>query len=144
VVRVAQVGIALGLLGIVITLIGLFPGVIAIPPTPGFGVAQIFIVVIGFVTLISGTLMYVKFTFYAFKKHTLLQQIGIRLAYTGLTFATLAALADVLGFGSNVTLAGEDVLLGPLQLTGSMVNYGVSVLGVLIYAVTGHPELNGE
>ncbi len=142
--RVAQAGIALGLLGIVVTLIGLFPGVIAIPPTPGFGVMQILIVVVGFAMLITGALLYVKFTFYNYKKHTLLQQIGIRLAYTGLTFATLAALADVLGFGSNVRITGEDVLLGPLQMIGIMINYGVSVMGVIIYAVAGFPELDGE
>jgi hypothetical protein len=144
VVKAAQLGIALGLLGIVITLVGAFPGVVAITPTPGFGIGQILLVLVGFTLLVLGAMIYVKFAFYAFQALTLLQQVGTRLAYTGLTFAALVALADVLGFGSNLRARGEDVLFGPLQLTGIMIWFGIAALGVVIFAVGGEPEISEE
>jgi hypothetical protein len=143
-VRVAQLGIALALFGIVITLIGLFPTLIGFTPTVGIGVIQILTLMIGLMLLILGALLYVKFTFYATQNLTLAQQIGIRLSFTGLTFATLAGLADILGFGSNLRALGEDVLLGPIQLAGILVSFGVAALGVVVFAVAGTPELIEE
>lgn len=143
-IKVAQLGIALGALGVVIVVIGLFPGVIAIPPTPGFGVAQILLLILGYTTHVLGALLYVKFAFYAHKPLTLIQSIGVRLALTGLMFATLAALADVLGFGSSLRMQNEDVLFGPIQLTGILISLGVSALGVVVFAVAGEPEITGE
>ncbi len=139
-VKVAQLGIALGLLGIVISLIGLFPGMIALPPTPGFGVAQIFITLVGFTTLVLGALLYVKFAFYAGKSHTLAQQVGIRLSLTGITFAALAGLADVLGFGSNLRSEGSEELVGPIQMIALLLCFGVAALGVMLYAIAGDPD----
>lgn len=143
-VKVAQLGIALGTLGLMLALVGLFPGVIAIPPTPGFGVAQILLLILGMTMLVLGALVYVKFTFYAYKEHTLIQSIGIRLSLTGITFAALAALADVLGFGSNLRLQNEEILLGPIQLAGILINLGIAALGVIIFAVAGDPEIIRE
>jgi hypothetical protein len=127
-----------------LALVGLFPGVIAIPPTPGFGVAQILLLILGVTMLVLGALVYVKFTFYAYKEHTLIQSIGIRLSLTGITFAALAALADVLGFGSNLRLQNEEILLGPIQLAGILINLGIAALGVIIFAVAGDPEIIRE
>jgi hypothetical protein len=143
-VKVAQLGIALGTLGLMLALVGLFPGVIAIPPTPGFGVAQILLLILGVTMLVLGALVYVKFTFYAYKEHTLIQSIGIRLSLTGITFAALAALADVLGFGSNLRPQNEEILLGPIQLAGILINLGIAALGVIIFAVAGDPEIIRE
>ncbi|MEM6281223.1 MAG: hypothetical protein AAF787_03440 [Chloroflexota bacterium] len=143
-IRVAQSGILLGALGMMITFVGLFPGVIAIPPTPGFGIGQILTVTIGLATLILGALVYVKFKFFARKNLTLTQQIAIRISYTGLTFAALVAMADVLGFGSNLRSGGEDEFLGPIQLTGILINFGVAAVGVILFALAGDPEVIEE
>lgn len=138
--RVAQFGIALGTLGIMLTLMGLFPGVTGVAPTYGIGIIQIFAILTGFGLLITGGLIYVKFTFYASIPANLAQQIGIRLALTGLVFAGLAGLADVVGFGSHVRGEGVDILLGPLQAAGLIGSFVVSSIGVLIYALTGKPD----
>lgn len=143
-VRVAQLGIVLGLFGAMMMLVGLFPPIIGFADTPGFGVIQLLIVLIGFALLILGALIYVRFTFYARQDLTLAQRIGTRLAFTGITFAGLAMFADVLGFGSNLRLDGADVLLGPLQLWGILVSFGVASLGVLIFAMTGDPHVTEE
>lgn len=137
-IRVAQFGIVLGALGAVLTLMGLFPGMTGLEPTAGIGIMQIFTILIGFMVLIVGALTYVKFTFYSYQTANLAQQIGIRLALTGLLFAGMAGMADVLGFGSNL-MSETDILLGPLQALGIIGGFAMSSLGVLIYAVSGHP-----
>jgi hypothetical protein len=137
--RIAQVGIAIGALGMVITFMGLFPGVTGLEATPGIGVLQMFVVLVGFTFLISGALFYVKFAFYASKPANLGQQIGTRLALTGLVLAALAGLADPLGFGSHGRDFTDDLFLGPLQGIGIIVSYFISCVGVLVYALTGEP-----
>lgn len=143
-VRVAQLGIVVGLLGVVVTLIGLFPTLIGLSLTPGIGVIQILVLLVGLILLILGALVYVRFTFYAHQALTLAQQIGVRLAFTGLTFTAMAALADVLGFGSNLRAEGNEVLLGPVQLIGILAGFGVAALGVIVFAVAGEPQLTEE
>jgi hypothetical protein len=144
VIRVAQLGIAMALLGIVITFMGLFPGLIGFPPTPGVGVTQILLMIGGLSLLILGALTFVRFMFYANQPLTLAQQIGIRLALTGLTFAALGALADVLGFGSNLRRLGEDILFGPIQMVGLLISFGAASAGVMLFALAGQPEVTRD
>ncbi|NWF70516.1 MAG: hypothetical protein HXY40_15620 [Chloroflexi bacterium] len=133
--RVAQFGIALGTLGAILTLMGLFPGITGLRPTASIGILQIVTILAGLALLISGALVYVKFMFYANQDENLAQQVGIRLALTGLVFAAICGIADVLGFGSNPG-AGE-YILGPLQAFGLIGSFLVASLGVLIYALAG-------
>lgn len=135
--RVAQFGIALGALGAVLTFMGLFPGVTGIRPAGGIGIMQIFSILTGFTMLILGALIYVKFTFYPYRPARLAQQIGIRLALTGLLFACMAGLSDVLGFGSHVIGSQAGTLFGVLQAFGIIGSFVIASIGVLIYAVTG-------
>ena len=134
--RIAQFGIAVGVLGVMLTFMGLFPGVTGIEETGGIGPLQIFTILAGFSLLIAGALIYVKFTFYLGRPANLAQQIGIRLALTGLIFAAMAGLADILGFGSNPPDTGS-ICLGPWQAVGMVDSLFIASLGVLIYAVTG-------
>jgi hypothetical protein len=135
--RVAQLGIALGALGMILTLMGLFPGVTGIAPTPSIGIVQIVAILVGFALLIFGALMYVKFTFYVNIPSNLAQQIGTRLALTGLLLAALSGLADVFGFGSHTRAAAADAFIGPLQAVGVIGNFILAAVGVLIYALSG-------
>lgn len=139
--RIAQIGIALGALGIILGLMGLFPGVTGVTPTPNIGIVQIIALIAGFMLLILGALIYVKFTFFINTPSNLTQQIGTRLALTGLVFALLAGLADVLGFGSHFRTVEQDVyLIGPLQAAGVIGSFLLASIGVLIYAIAGNPD----
>jgi hypothetical protein len=140
--RISQVGIALGMLGAMIMLMGLFPGVTGVAPTSGVGIVQITVTLVGFTLLIFGALVYVKFAFYAYQPATLAQQIGTRLALTGLVLAGIAAFSDALGFGSHGAQFTEFEFLGPLQAGGIIASFLLSCLGVLVYAVGGN--LNRE
>ncbi len=136
-VRFAQFGIAIGALGAVLTFMGLFPGVTGVEPTAGIGFVQIILIIIGFSLLIAGAFVYVKYTFYTTKKANLAQQIGIRLAMTGILFGGMAGLADILGFGSNLRSVTSDIYFGPWQAVGLLGGFLVASIGVLLYAITG-------
>ena len=136
-VRIGQIGIALGALGIVLTLMGLFPGVTGLLPTPGIGALQLVTVLVGFGLLIAGALIYAKFTFYLNCRANLSQQIAVRLSLTGLLLASMAGMADVLGFGTNIPSETSDIFFGPWQAMGLIGGFGIASLGVLFYAVTG-------
>lgn len=140
--RIAQFGIAVGALGVMLTFMGLFPGVTGIEETGGVGPLQIFTILAGFTLLIAGALIYVKFTFYLGHPANLAQQIGIRLALTGLIFAAMGGLADILGFGSNPPTSG-DIYLGPWQAIAMVGSLFIASLGVLVYAVTGEADSTG-
>ncbi len=135
--RTAQLGIAVGALGAMLTLMGLFPGITGLPPTPGIGLIQVVVILTGFTLLIFGGLIYVKYAFYAYESHKLAQQLAIRLAFTGLVFAAMTGLADVLGFGSNPPTEQSDMFIGPLQMVGMIGSFLIAALGVLLYALLG-------
>jgi hypothetical protein len=138
--RLAQVGIAIGALGVVLMMMGLFPGVTGLDPTPGVGITQIFAVLVGFSWFIFGALVYVKYTFYLHTTANLIQQIGTRLAMTGLVLASMAGLADALGYGSHGQAFSTPDVLGPFQAAGMIISYVLSCVGVLVYAVGGQPD----
>ncbi|MDX2161603.1 MAG: hypothetical protein SF162_09780 [bacterium] len=136
---IPQIGIALGALGIVLAFLGLFPDVTGIVTGQGFGVVQFAVMMAGFALLILGALLYVKWTFYPRQGAAFGQQIGIRLALTGLVFSGIAGLADFLGFGTHSAALGQDVVMGPIQAVGVIGGFLMAAIGVLVYAATGSP-----
>ncbi len=134
----AQFGIAVGALGAVLTIMGLFPSVTGIRPGEGIGIVQVMTILTGFALLIFGGLIYVKYTFYADRPANLSQQIGIRLSLTGLVLAGMAGLADFLGFGSHAPAVTQPVL-GYWQAAAILIGFFIASLGVLVYAMTGAP-----
>ena len=139
--RFGQIGIALGALGIMIALMGLFPTITGVQETGGIGIVQIFLLLVGDGMLIFGAIIYAKFTFYMDIPSTLAQQIGIRLALTGLLFIALSGLSDILGFGSHVRTDTSDIYLGWLQMVGILASFAISSSGVILYAVAGLGKL---
>ena len=135
--RFAQVGIALGALGVMICFMGLFPGVTGAETSAGIGLIQVAMLITGFGLLILGGLIYIKCTFYLGVPATLSQQIGTRLALTGLLFAAMAGLADIVGFGSHIRNDAGDIFFGQLQMVGILASFGLSSFGVLVYVLAG-------
>ena len=139
--RFGQIGIALGALGIVLALMGLFPELSGVRDTIGIGIVQIFMILIGYSLLFFGAVIYIKFTFYAGVRINLIQQIGIRLSLTGLLFAALSGLSDILGFGSHVRTDISELFFGFLQASGIIASFGLSAVGILIYALGGYNNM---
>lgn len=139
----AQFGIAISTLGAVLALMGMFPGVTGLDATPGIGVAQIIMILGGLALLISGALLYLQGTFYPGVKHNLAQQIAVRLSATGLLFAAIASLGDLLGFGSHPPGVTDGPFLGYWQAAGLIGGFLVAAFGVALFAVLGPPEEDG-
>lgn len=132
-----RVGIAVGALGVVLTLIGLFPTIIGIAPNPGFGIVKTVTVLIGLSLLIVGALVFVQSAYYPRQLHTLGQEIAVRLSLTGLLVSIASGLADVLGYGSNPPGPDSRPSLGAYQTAGLIGGFVIAALGVAIFALTG-------
>lgn len=142
--RFAQVGIALSALGVVLAMMGLFPGVTGVDPTIGIGIVQVILLLIGYALLMSGALLYVKCMFYLRQSATLAQSVGVRLALTGLLFAGLSGFADLFGFGSHIRTIDSDIFFGSWQAFGLIASFVISAVGVMLYALAGTPRLPHE
>lgn len=135
--RFSQVGIALGALGAMIGFMGLFPGVTGAETVAGIGLVQVLMVVAGYGFLVLGALIYLKCIFFLGVPATLSQQIGLRLAITGILFAAMAGLADIVGFGSHIRDDASDIFFGQLQMVGILASFALSSVGVLVYVLAG-------
>ncbi len=139
--RWAQFGIAVGILGAVLSLIGLFPSLTGLEASAGIGIVQILTILAGFSAMILGAFVFVQTSYYPSIKHNLAQQIGIRLSLTGLLGSAAAGLADVLGFGSNPPSLEQRPVLGPYQSIGLIGGFIIASIGVLIFVLMGdHPD----
>ncbi|MBI5958355.1 MAG: hypothetical protein HY866_06465 [Chloroflexi bacterium] len=139
--KYGQISITIGTLGIVIALMGVFPGIVGLEATEGIGVLQVLVMLAGFSILFSSAYVFVKQTFYPGLPTTLSQDIGLRLTLTGLLIAAAAGLADVLGFGSHPSTAASRPLLGRLQVMGFIGSLLLASAGVMIFALFGpHPS----
>lgn len=142
--KFGQISITIGTLGIVISLIGLFPGIIGLEAAEGIGVLQVLVIVLGFSILFTAAYLFVKQGFFAGQPATLAQDIGIRLTMTGLLIAAAAGLADVLGFGTHVSPEYDRPLLGHLQALGFIGGILLASAGVILYTVLGPHADSGE
>ncbi len=142
---IAQIGIAIGALGLMLASLGLFPGLTGVAPAAGFGMVQFLVILTGFALLNLGALLYAKFTLYYGRGATLAQQIGVRLTLTGIVMAALAGFSDYLGFGSHLPgVGGPNIYLGELQIIGALASYLVAFGGVFVYAAAGRPPSPAE
>jgi hypothetical protein len=139
--KLSQAGIAISVLGGVITLIGLFPGIIGSDQTSGTGILQILVILVGMIILIAGAYIFAQSAFFPGQKHNLAQQIALRLSMTGLVIASASGLADILGFGSHpIGLDDQRPLLGWWQTSGLIGGFLIASIGVLIFVLMGHPH----
>jgi hypothetical protein len=135
----AQIGIALGALGLVLAFMGFFPGLMGIPTGAGVGSVQFAAILIGFSLLDLGALIYARFTIYPRIASNLWQQVGVRLVLTGLVLSGMIGFADALGFGSHPPTNDQSSYFGGIQAFGVLLFLGISALGVLLYALMGPP-----
>ncbi|MBN1678700.1 MAG: hypothetical protein JW966_00315 [Anaerolineae bacterium] len=144
--RFVQVSITIGALGIVITLIGLFPAIAGLETTEEVGVLQVLVILAGFSLLFVAAYAFAKQTFFTGMPSTLAQDIGVRLTMTGMLIAGAAGMADVLGFGSHGPTEDTRPLLGEWQAVAFIGGFLIASSGVMIYTLFGpsqdQPEQN--
>jgi hypothetical protein len=126
--------ITLGLFGIGLVLITLSIGAdfFGLDLTPGFGMVQMFQLLVGLTALTLSLFLHIN----ALRQETprsLQADIGVRLAATGLVFAYVTGLSDLIRIGTHVQPQFERPFVGPLQLGGLALAVLVIVIGLALY-----------
>jgi hypothetical protein len=142
--RSSQLGIAVAVLGGVIAFMGLFPGVIGLDQAQGVGLFQMTVILVGFCLLILGAAAFVQMNYYAGHKHTLGQEIALRLSMTGLIVSIVSGYADILGIGSHPPFGEQRPLLGAVQVVGLVGGFVIASVGVMLFALLGQSDSEPE
>jgi hypothetical protein len=128
----AQVAVAVVAAGFVILVIGLSPNLIGLDFTPGVGLLQIAVFLIGLTLMTLGSYIYLYATRHRARPARLREDIGVRLMATGVIMAYASGFADVLGIGTHYGI--QRPLLGPLQAAGIALSMFIIVFGIFLYS----------
>jgi uncharacterized membrane protein len=124
-------------LGTVLVLLALAAERLGVGLTPGFGIVQMAQLLVGLTCLTLGGFMMIR----ALRpdqamgegSRSLQADIGVRLAATGLVFAYITGMADLIGIGTHVTPRFERPFVGPFQLGGILLGVLIILVGLLLY-----------
>ena len=130
--RLARLGVAIIVAGFFVFILGLFPELINLGITPGIGLLQISLFLLGIAIMTLGAYTYAYATRHRARPRRLREDIGVRLMATGLVVAIATGFADVLGIGSH--FGAERPLLGPLQAIGIFLGVAIIGIGILMYS----------
>jgi hypothetical protein len=130
--RLAQAAVAIVAAGFVTFVIGLFPRLIQLDVTPGVGLVQISVFLIGLALMTLGSYIYLYATRHRARPARLREDIGVRLMATGVIIACASGFADVLGIGTHYGV--EQPLFGPLQAASVALSMFIIVFGIFLYS----------
>ena len=138
--RAEQKGVAwnlvvllLFLIGNVLTIVSLAAEILGLDLTPGFGMVQMFQLLLGLTFLTLAGFLHIYRLRDPDTPRSLQADIGVRLALTGLVFAYVSGLSDLLGIGTHVNPRFERPYVGPLQLGGLVLGIVSITVGMLLY-----------
>lgn len=121
------------LIGNVLTILSLAAEILGLDITPGFGMVQMFQLLVGLTFLSLAGFIHIYSLRDPDTPRSLQADIGIRLAATGLVFAYVAGLSDLLGIGTHVEPDFERPYVGPLQLGGLILGILSITVGMILY-----------
>ena len=104
--------------------------------TPGFGVVQMVQLLLGLTALTLGAFSFAYSIRPAKTPRSLQADVGIRLAATGLVFAFVSGLSDLIGIGTHVQPSFARPAVGWLQLIGLGLGILLVVVGLVLYATS--------
>jgi hypothetical protein len=118
-------------LGLLLGALSLLADYIGLDLTPGFGILQMVVLLIGMTCITIALYGYIYGLRGAQAPRSLQADIGIRLGATGLVLAYVAGLADLIGIGTHVEPAFARPYVGPLQIGG--ISLGILCISVGLY-----------
>jgi len=121
------------LIGNVLVILSLAAEILGLDLTPGFGIIQMLQLLIGLTFLTLAGFLHIYGLRASGAPRSLQADIGIRLAATGLVFAYVAGLSDLMGIGTHVAPAFERPFVGPLQLGGLVLGIFSITIGMILY-----------
>ncbi|UCD99886.1 MAG: hypothetical protein JSV42_03955 [Chloroflexota bacterium] len=123
-----RLGMVIMLVGFVIFLIGAVPDLFGLDRSPVIGFVQITVFLIGLAFICLGGYISMNALWNNHPK-TILADIGLRLVSTGFVIAAISGLADVFGFGTQIS--PQIPYYGPWQAMGVLVGEIVIILGFI-------------
>ena len=120
-------------IGNVLTIVSLAAELLGLDLTPGFGMVQMFQLLVGLTFLTLAGFLHIYSLRAPDTPRSLQADIGIRLAATGLVFAYVSGLADLMGIGTHTTPQFERPFVGPLQLGGLVLGIISITTGMILY-----------
>ncbi len=125
---VRRIGTILTLIGLLIFVLGAKPGWFRLDRSPGVGFAQIGALVLGLGIVCIGGLMGLR-SLWHHRQRSIVSDIGLRLVATGYVIVFFAAMADLIGLGSQPI---QDPFFGPVQAAGVVFGQTVIAIGFLM------------
>lgn len=119
-------------LGLILSALSLAADYLGLDLTPGFGMVQMFQLLVGITCLTAAIFLYISDLRKAAPR-SLQADIGIRLAATGLVFAYVSGLADLIRIGTHIAPSFERPYVGPLQVGGLILSTAIIIIGILLY-----------
>jgi len=109
--------------------------------TPGFGMIQMVVFLVGLTMITIAAYLFVNGKRPEGAPRSLQADIGARLVATGLVFAYVTGLSDVIGIGTHVEPSFARPFVGPLQLGGMAIGLITIVIGLALqFTSRGHRE----
>ncbi|MCC6604970.1 MAG: hypothetical protein IT327_17310 [Anaerolineae bacterium] len=118
--------------GLVLIVISLGADFFGLDITPGFGVVQMLPLLVGLTALTLSLFLLINAQRQEMPR-SLQADIGVRLAATGLVFAYVTGLSDLIRIGTHVQPQFERPFVGPLQLGGLALAVLTIVIGLALY-----------
>lgn len=131
----ARLGVALIVAGFFVFTIGVFPAIIRLDLTPGFGALQILVFLLGIGLMALGGYIYVYATRQRERQRRLRHEVGVRLLATGYVLCVVSAIADLIGIGSH-NLPDTTPYFGLAQSGGVLLGVVVMIFGLFLYSMT--------
>ncbi|HET6447189.1 MAG TPA: hypothetical protein VFI27_21720 [candidate division Zixibacteria bacterium] len=125
--------LVLAVIGIVLSLISLGAEILGLDLTPGFGIVQMFQLLLGLTLLTIAGYVRIHSLRSSDAPRSLQADIGIRLGATGLVFAYVSGISDLIGIGTHVQPSFGRPFVGPLQLGGLLVGVLMITAGLILY-----------
>jgi len=134
------VTLSLVILGLLLIGLALAADYVKLDLTPGFGMIQMVALLAGLTLLTLAAFLYLYSLRPKDAPHSLQADIGIRLGATGLVFAYVTGMSDLIGIGTHVDPSFERPFVGPLQLGGLLLGVLMIAVGLILYYTSRGPR----
>lgn len=124
-----RIGLSLVIVGLLIFILGVDPGLFGLDRSPVTGFVQIATFLVGLALICMGGYMTLN-ALWNGREKTIAADIGLRLVATGYVIAVASAMADIFGFGTHPF--PNIPYFGPWQATGVMIGETMIAIGFFL------------
>ena len=125
--------LGLTVIGVLLVISAAVAEFIGLGPTPGFGVLQTLVFLLGITALTVAIYLYLRSLRPPDVPPSLQADIGVRLSATGLVLCYVCGFADLIRIGTHINPEFDRPFIGPLQLGGLVLGLVVLVAGMVLH-----------